>query len=117
MTRLDLEAVPRDVRQFVAALPRDSSGIELVLDGEVIWKLVRPGELSDAEKQIVLDRGRQLVSDIRERVKHIPPEEIKRKVKDAVAEVRRREEYRHTVAIHAIAPVNGSNDTDSQHDR
>jgi hypothetical protein len=90
MTRVDLEGVPQDVREFVAALPADANGIELALRGEVIWKLVRPSELTDAEKQILLDRGRELVRDIRERVKNTPAAVIKRKVADAVDEVRRR---------------------------
>jgi hypothetical protein len=90
MTRVDLETLPQEVQKFVATLPPDTSDIELALRGEVIWKLTRPGDLTDAEKQILLDRGRELVRDIRERVKNIPAADIKRAVKDAVIEVRRR---------------------------
>lgn len=91
MTRVDLEAVPHDVREFVVESPVDANGIELALHGEVIWKLVRPGELTDVEKQALLARGRDFVRDVRERVKDRPTAVMKRKVNEAVDEIRRRQ--------------------------
>jgi hypothetical protein len=90
MTRVDLESLPEEVRAFVNGLPSDANGIELALQGKVIWKLVRPGELSDADKQVLLAHGRDFVRDVRERVKGRPAAEIKRQVTQAVDEVRRR---------------------------
>lgn len=90
MTRVDLDSLPHDVRAFVTGLPADAKAIELVSHGQVVWKLVRPGELSDAEKQVLLARGRDFVRDVRDRVKDIPAAVVKRKVKEAVDEVRRR---------------------------
>jgi hypothetical protein len=91
MMRVDLETVPQDVRAFVNSLPTDANAIELALDGEVIWKLVRPGELSEAEKEALLARGRDFVRDVRKRVRGTPSAELKRIVDDAVDEVRRRQ--------------------------
>jgi hypothetical protein len=90
MTRVNLETASHDVRTFVANLPADPNVVELVLDGEVIWRLVRPGEISDREKEALLARGRQLVHDVRQRVSGKPAREIKRKVNEAVDEIRRR---------------------------
>jgi hypothetical protein len=79
------------VRAFVNSLPTDVNAIELVLHGEVIWKLIRPGHLSEAEKEILLARGRDFVRDVRKRVKDTPAVVMKRIVNEAVDEVRRRQ--------------------------
>jgi hypothetical protein len=92
MTRVNLETAPQDVRAFVASLPADPNGVELALHGEVIWRLVRPGQLSDAEKQALLERGRAFVRDVRQRVKGQPARDIQRKVDQAVDDVRRRQQ-------------------------
>jgi hypothetical protein len=91
MTRVDLETVPQDVRAFVNSLPTDAKAVELALNGEVIWKLVRPGELSEAEKEALLARGRDFVRDVRKRVRGIPAAEMNRIVNEGVDEVRRRQ--------------------------
>ena len=88
MTRVDLESLPHDMQAFISALSPDAHGIELTLHGEVIWKLVRPGELSDAERKVLLAHGRKFVRDVRDRVKDTPVAVMKRKVTEALAQVR-----------------------------
>jgi hypothetical protein len=92
MKRVNLDTAPDDVRAFVQNLPPESDGVELALHGQVIWKLIRPGELSDSEKQALLARGREIARQVRDRVKKIPQSVLKRKVQDAVDEVRRRQQ-------------------------
>ncbi len=50
-----------------------------------------PGQLSEAQKEAILARGRDFVRDVRKRIKDTRPEEMKRLVNEAVDEVRRRE--------------------------
>lgn len=50
MTRLNLEKAAPAVQHFIRTLPKDPAGFELAFGNQVLWKLVRPGQLSEAEK-------------------------------------------------------------------
>ncbi len=90
MKRVNLDTAPEDVRAFVRNLPADADGFELALHGEVIWKLIPAGELSDLQKQALLDRGREIVRQVRDRTKRKPQSVLNRKVQEAVDDVRMR---------------------------
>lgn len=64
--------------------------VELVLNGSVVARIVPPTELSEAERQRVLDEGWAVVEKARARTKGIPASAIQKAVDQAVREVRAR---------------------------
>jgi hypothetical protein len=92
MKRVNLDTAPDDVRAFVQNLSRQSDGFELALRGEVIWKLIPAGALSDVQKQALLDRGREIVRQVRDRTKRKSQSVLNHKVQEAVDEVRRQQD-------------------------
>ena len=57
MQKLDLDAADPAVKQFFLSLPSDPEGLELVLEGDVVYKIVGPHRLTGAELDAVLDAG------------------------------------------------------------
>jgi hypothetical protein len=92
MKRMRLDSAAPAVKRFVQALAIAPEGVELELAGQVIARLFPPGRppLSDAEKAVVIARGRELVRRARERNKGVPAAVVAREVRRAVNAVRRR---------------------------
>jgi hypothetical protein len=89
MKRVTLDSAAADVKEFIQSLPLQSGGVELELEGRVICNVVPPGvELSEAEKAVVLQRGRELVHRARQRNWNVPEQVIEEEVARAVDEVR-----------------------------
>jgi hypothetical protein len=78
------------VQDFLHSLPDDKEGVELEVDGGVVWKITRPSQLSPAEQEAVIERGRVLLRQTRERNDGVPTHIIEREVNEAVDAVRRR---------------------------
>ena len=76
------------IGELVREQRRIAMPIDLVLKGNVVARLVPPGELSDAEKDAVLREGWKLVEEARARNKGVPEREIARVVNAAVKRVR-----------------------------
>jgi hypothetical protein len=92
MKRIKLDNTVPDVKQFIRNLPVDPEGVELELDGRVLFKLIPPAQFSDAEKAALLKQGRELVRRARERNKGVPARLIEREVRKAVNTVRRKQQ-------------------------
>ena len=90
MQKLDLDAADPAVKQFFRSLPSDPEGLELVLGGDVVCKIVGPQELTQPQKEALFARGRELVRLARDRNKGVSAREIERDVQQAVDEVRGR---------------------------
>jgi hypothetical protein len=88
MPHISLDRENDSVKQFVRSLPLKSEGIDLELEGRVICKVVPPFE--EAEKSLLIERGRALVEAARRRNRGTPARVIEREVRDALGEVRRR---------------------------
>jgi hypothetical protein len=88
MKRISLNTAPRAIRDFVSALPFGPDGVELELNGHVICKIIPPSQLSDAEKEAIVEKGWELVCRARERNKGVPAKVIEREVRQAVNRVR-----------------------------
>jgi hypothetical protein len=87
LTHISLDQASDSVKQFICSLPIDPAGVILELDGRVICKVVPPFE--EAEKQVLIERGRKLVRRVRERNRGVPAQVIEREVREEVEEVRR----------------------------
>ena len=87
MKRITLDRAAPTVQQFVRSLPVDPDGVELVLKGCVLCKIVPSTQFSEAEKATLLEEGRELVRRARERNKSVPPQVIEREVRRAVDRV------------------------------
>ncbi|MFO0965230.1 MAG: hypothetical protein U0793_06550 [Gemmataceae bacterium] len=90
MKRVQVDHQPPAVKKFLEELRITPEGVELRLGGETIGKFFPPAELTDAEKEQVLARGRDLVARARRRNEGVPARILEREVHQAVNEVRRR---------------------------
>ena len=91
MQRVTIDSASPGVKDFIRSLSLQGEGVELELEGRVICNVVPPGnELSEAEKAILFQRGRDLVRRSRQRNSGVPERVIEKEVARAVDEVRRR---------------------------
>jgi hypothetical protein len=90
MQKLDLDAADPAVKQFFLSLPSDPEGLELVLEGDVVCKIVGPHRLTGAELDAVLDAGWKQIRKTQERNKGVPAKVLQREVQEALTDVRRR---------------------------
>lgn len=88
--RIDVTTTKKPVRQFLQELGTLRSPVELVVEDTVVAKLIPPAELSEKEKQRILDKGWQAVQCARSRTRGIPASVIQKEVDEAVREVRAR---------------------------
>ncbi len=90
MIRVNLDEAPTDVQQFIRELPIDREGVELELGGKVVCEVLPPHALSETERLLLINRGRELARRARTRNEGVPPAVIEREVREAVEEVRGR---------------------------
>jgi hypothetical protein len=91
MKRINIDNAAGTVKQFVRSLPVGVEGIELELDGHVLFRVIPPEQLSATEKAALLEEGWELIRRSRERNKGVPGKVIEREVREAVKAVRRRQ--------------------------
>jgi hypothetical protein len=90
MKQIKLDRQDERVKEFIRALPIEPDGVELELNGKVICKVVGARHLADAERETILERGRELVKRARQRNQVVPAKVLEREVQEAVDEVRGR---------------------------
>ena len=90
MNRVSLDTADAAVKDFFQSLPIQTQSVELESEGRVICTVTPPDSLSQPEKAVLLERGRELVRRSRDRNVGIPEEVIEREVRHAVEEVRQR---------------------------
>jgi hypothetical protein len=90
MHRVNLDSAPAAVRKFMAALPLEPDGVELELNGQVVCKVISRHQLSEVQRDALLEQGSQLMRQAQRRNKGVSGKVIEREVRDAVDEVRRR---------------------------
>ncbi|MEX0713264.1 MAG: hypothetical protein WD278_12995, partial [Pirellulales bacterium] len=89
--QVNLRTTDKPLREFVQGLGDFRETLELVLDGHVLAKLIPPTDLSEEEKQRILDEGWDLVKEARARNAGVPESEIAKTVDAAVRRVRSEE--------------------------
>jgi hypothetical protein len=88
--RIDLAVANKPVREFICSLGKFREPIELVFQGTIVAKLIPPSELSDTEKERVLQEGWQVVEKARTNAARLSAGEIQKAVDQTVREVRGR---------------------------
>jgi hypothetical protein len=88
MTRINADTAAPAVRKFIRSLAIDANGVEVTLGGDVVCKIIPPGQLSDAEKAAQLAELRQLLAQSRDHSKRVPATEIERTIRGALKTVR-----------------------------
>ena len=88
MHRVKLDSAPPSVKKFVRGLLLESDGVELELDGQVVCKVIGPHQLTEADREALLDKVTKQIRRAHQRNKDVPARVIEREVRDAVAQVR-----------------------------
>jgi hypothetical protein len=89
MKRINVDTAPPAVKKFIRSLAIDADGIEVIVAGNVVCKIVPPGQLGDAQKASQLEVVRQLLGDARANSKHVPGEVVERNIRSALKKTRR----------------------------
>jgi hypothetical protein len=89
MKRVEVDTASPEVKKFLRSLAIDANGVEVTLDGTVVCKIIRPGQLSDAEKAAQLDDVRQLLGEARVNSKRMPAAVVERNIRNALKTVRK----------------------------
>jgi hypothetical protein len=84
MKRVDVDTASPEVKKFLRSLAIDANGVEVTLGGNVICKIIRPGQLSDAERAAQLSVVRQLLGEARANSKRMPAGVVERKIRTSM---------------------------------
>ena len=90
MKKLSVNREKDAIKEFISGLPLEDDGVQLELDGKIICQVLPPEAFTEADKDALIQRGRQLVAQARQRNKGVPARAIEREVRDAVNQVRHR---------------------------
>jgi hypothetical protein len=88
MTRINVDTASAAVKKFIRSLAIDANGVEVILGGSVVCKIIPPEQLSDAEKAAEIAELRQLLREARDNSKRVPATVIERKIQSALKTVR-----------------------------
>ena len=89
MKRINVDTASPEVQKFIRSLAIGANGIEVTLGGTVVCKIVRPGQLSDAEKAAQLGVVRQLLGEARANSKRMLAAVVERNIRNALKSVRK----------------------------
>jgi hypothetical protein len=88
MKRVNVDTASPEVKKFIRSLAIDANGVEVSLGGNVVCKIIPPGQLSDAEKAAQLDEVRQLLGEARANSKRMPATDVERRIRSGLKTVR-----------------------------
>ena len=89
MKRINVDTASPDVKKFIRSLSIDANGVDVILGGSVICRIIRPGQLSDGEKNAQLGIVRQLLGEARANSKRMPAAVVERHIQSALKTVRK----------------------------
>lgn len=90
MKRVNANTAAPSVKKFLRSLRIAPDGLEVELGGEVLCKIIPPGQLSETEKTARLAHVRELLNRARARSKGVSAEVIERDIRGAIKTVRLR---------------------------
>ncbi len=88
MRRVKVDKASPAVKKFIQSLSLDANGVEVELNGRLVCKIIRPSQLSDADKAARLADIGVLLQRSRARSKRVSPRTIERDIRSALATVR-----------------------------
>ena len=83
-----IDSAPPSVKKFLRSLAIDAAGVEISLQGNVVCKIIPPGQLTEAEKAAQLATARQLLGKARARSKRLSAPVIESRIRSALKAVR-----------------------------
>jgi hypothetical protein len=89
MTRINVDKAAPAVKKFIQSLAIDANGVEVILGGKVVCKIIPSARLPDVEKAAQLAEVRRLLSEARENSKRLTSATIERSVRNAAKAVRK----------------------------
>jgi hypothetical protein len=84
-----VDAAAPAVKKFIRSLEIDANGVEVTLGGDVVCRIIPPGQLSDLEKAAQLGEVRQLLSTARKHSERVPATVIERNIRTALKTARK----------------------------
>jgi hypothetical protein len=90
MHRVNIDTALPAVKEFVRALTENPDGVDIELGGRVVGRFIGPHQLTDAEREAILNDGWKQVQAAQARNAGVPARVIEQEVRHAVEEVRRR---------------------------
>jgi hypothetical protein len=87
--RLSVDTASTAVKKFIRSLEIDANGIEVTLGGDVICKIIPPGQLTDKEMAAQLAEVRHLLAGARTNSKRLPAKLAESRIREALKSVRR----------------------------
>jgi hypothetical protein len=88
MKRLSVDSATPAVKKFVRSIAKNANGVEVILGGNVICRVIPPGQLSDAERAVQLAGLRTLLGKARANSKRLPATVIEGRIRHAIAAIR-----------------------------
>jgi len=88
MKRVSVDTASPAVKKFIRSLPIDANGVEVTLGGNVVCRIIPPGQLSDAEKAAQLAEVGKLLGEARRNSKRLPATAVERRIRNALKTVR-----------------------------
>jgi hypothetical protein len=88
MKRVSVDTAAPAVKKFIRSLVIDANGVDVTLGGTVLCRIVRPGQLSEAQKAARLARVRKLLGEARANSKRLPASVVERRLRSALKTVR-----------------------------
>jgi hypothetical protein len=89
MKRVNVDTASPAVKKFIRSLAIDANGVEVILGGNVVCKIVPPGQFSDTEKDAKLGVVRQLLGEARANSKRMPATKVERNIRKALKTIRK----------------------------
>ena len=89
MKRLSVDKAPPEVKRFMRTLSIDRAGVEVTLGGNVLCKIIPPGQFSDSEKAAILKDLRQMLSQAHANSKRKPATEVEATIRSALKTIRK----------------------------
>lgn len=91
MKRIKLDKADEAVKKYFRSLRLGREGVEVVLDGAVLCKVIPAEQLTPAQAKALVEERWAMIREAQERNKGVPARVIEREVREAVETVRRRQ--------------------------
>jgi hypothetical protein len=88
MKRVNLDTVSPAVKKFIRSLAVDANGVEVTLGGNVVCKIIPPGQLTETERAAQLGVVRRLLGEARTNSKRLPAAAVERRIRSALKTIR-----------------------------
>jgi hypothetical protein len=90
MKRVSVDTASPAVKKFIRSLAIDANGVEVTLGGNVVCRIIPPGQLADPEKVAQLAEVRRLLCEAHANSTRVPATVVEGRIRSALKTVRGR---------------------------